>query len=223
MSDKESSVAAKRKARGDRRRNQTRTEILDAARRVVFQDGLADFSLTRVAEELGLTKPALYYYFKSKEALMFELLLIEHIAGAEQVQAAVETTDNGLDAVEQLMRTTFERYRNQLDLFRLAFTPRSAKDVEGLIGPEELERIRPVNDMLYGGTEVRLRADKRAKKFPKKRDPRRFAFTAHMAVLGLLNMKAITESSDDPLVHGDDELIDDICQTFQDAILGGLK
>ena len=56
------------------------------------------------------------------------------------------------------------------------------------------------------------------------RDPRRFAFTAHMAVIGLLNMKAIVAAADDPLIHSDDDLIDDLCTTFRDATLrGGTK
>ena len=90
-----------------------------------------------------------------------------------------------------------------------------------MMGAKELERIRPVNDMLYGGAESRLRADQRTGGFPKKRNPRRFAFTAHMAVLGLLNMKAIATSADDPLIHSDDDLIDDLCMTFRDAAAQG--
>jgi hypothetical protein len=94
-------------------------------------------------------------------------------------------------------------------------------EFEGNIGPEELDRIHPINDVLYGGAEARLRSDQRSGKFPKNRDPRRFAFTAHMAVVGLLNMKAIAMSAGDPLIHSDNDLIDDLCTTFRDAALQG--
>ncbi|MCG6949276.1 MAG: TetR/AcrR family transcriptional regulator [Acidobacteria bacterium] len=211
----------KREARNERRREQTRTEILDAARDIVLRNGLSKFRLDEVAEELALTKPAIYYYFDSKEALLFELLLREWVEAATEVEEAVEETENGVDAVEQLMRTVFDRYRDRLELFVLFFKMGPGGDFEGVIGPEELERIRPINDMLYGGAEKRLRADQRSGDFPGKRDPRRFAFTAHMAVIGLLNMKAIAASADDPLIHGDDELIDDLCTTFRDATLQG--
>ena len=78
--------------------------------------------------------------------------------------------------------------------------------------------------MLYGGAEARLRADQSTGGFPKDRDPRRFAFTAHMAVIGLLNMKAIAASAEDPLIHSDEDLIEDICTTFRDAVSrGGVK
>jgi AcrR family transcriptional regulator len=223
-SRKESAVRTKREARNERRRDQTRAEILETARDVVLRSGLAGFTLAAVADELGLTKPALYYYFDCKEALLFELLLREWVEAATEVQEAVEETDSGADAVEQLMRTVFNRYRDRLELFVLFFKMGPGGDFEGIIGPEELERIRPINDMLYGGAEARLRADQRTGGFPQKRDPRRFAFIAHMAVIGLLNMKAIAASAKDPLIHSDEDLITDLCTTFRDAALrGGAK
>jgi AcrR family transcriptional regulator len=215
------SARTKREARNERRREQTRTEILDTARNVVLRSGLAGFSLAEVADEFGLTKPALYYYFESKEALLFELLLREWVESATEVQSAVEGTENGADAVEQLMRAVFRRYKDRLELFVLFFKMGPGGDFERMIGPAELERFRPINDMLYGGAESRLRADQRSGDFPKRRDPRRFAFTAHMAVIGLLNMMAIAASAEDPLIHKDDDLIDDICTTFRDAAFRG--
>jgi len=210
----------KREARNERRREQTRVEILDTTRDIVLGSGLAGFTLKAVADELALTKPALYYYFDSKEALLFELLLREWVEAASEVNAAVDETDSGADAVEVLMRTVFDRYRDRLELFVLFFKMGPGGDFDGIIGPEGLERIRPINDHFYGGAEVRLRADQRTGNFPITRDPRRFAFTAHMAVIGLLNMKAIAASAADPLIHTDDDLIDDLCTTFKDAMRG---
>ena len=225
MSPKKGTDArTKREARNERRRDQTRAEILETARKLVLQSGLAGFTLAAVADELALTKPALYYYFASKEALLFELLLLEWVESATEVQAAVAETESGVDAVEQLMRTVFDRYRDRLELFVLFFKMGPGGDFQGILGPEELDRIRPINDMLYGGAEARLRADQNAGGFPKERDPRRFAFTAHMAVIGLLNMKAIAASAEDPLIHSDEDLIEDICTTFRDAVSrGGVK
>ena len=223
-SPKQSVARTKREARNERRRDQTRAEILDTARDVVLGSGLASFTLADVADELGLTKPALYYYFDSKEALLFELLLREWFEAATEVQAAVEVTESGADAVEALMRTVFDRYRDRLELFVLFFKMGPGGDFEGIMGPEELERIRPINDMLYAGAEARLRADQRTGAFPRKRDSRRFAFTAHVAVIGFLNMKAIAAAAKDPLIHSDEDTIEDLCRTFRDAALpGGAK
>jgi AcrR family transcriptional regulator len=212
---------AKREARSRRRREQTRNEILDTAREVILRNGLGGFTVAQVADELGLTKPALYYYFDSREVLLFELVLREWLELAAEVETAVDATDRGADAIEQLMRTVFERYRNRLELFVLFHKMGPGGEFEGIIGPDELERIRPVNGMLYGGAESRLRADQQKGGFPKERDPRRFVFTAHTAVLGLLNMKAIAASAKDPLIHDDDDLIDDLCTTFRVAARSG--
>lgn len=212
-------VQAKREARKARRRNQTRDEILDAAREVAVRDGFASFTLAAVAEELGLTNPALYYYFDSKEALLFELVLREWLACGARVEEAVEPTSSGADAVEALIRTVFAFYCERLEVFMLVH--HQVIDYRGSAEAVDLERIRPVNDMLYGGAEARLRADQESGVFPASRDARRFAFTAHMAAMGLLNMKAISAASDDPLIHSDTDLVDDLCQTFRLAAREG--
>jgi len=212
---KKSAAESKRSARTERRREQMRTEILKTAREIIVRDGVDGFAVSSVADEMGLTKPALYYYFDSKEALTFEIWIREWVDSAAEVQAAVEQTDSGADAVEAMMRTVFNRYRDQLDLFMFLHRMAPMGDLRILVGPEELQRIHPVNDMLYAGAEKRLWADLRGARFSKKRDARRFAFTAHTAAIGVLNMLAMVSTSDDPLVHSDDDLINDICQTYR--------
>jgi AcrR family transcriptional regulator len=212
---------SKRAARSQRRRKQTRDEILDAARDVVLREGLLGFSLTAVADELGLTKPALYYYFASKEALIFEAILRELVASAEEVHAAVEKTENGADAIETLIRTVFARYTTELDLFMLVYMTPPSGAYHEFLGPDQLQRIRPINDLWYGGAEERLIGDQKAGIFPKNRDARRFAFTAHTAVIGLLNMRAMTDAFSDPLIHSDIDLVDDLCRTYREAATRG--
>lgn len=221
---KKSAAESKRSARMELRREQTRTEILETAREVIVRDGVDGFSISAVADEMGLTKPALYYYFDSKEALVFEFWLREWIDAAIEVQTAVELTETGADAIETLMRTIFNRYRDQLELFMFCYRMTPVVELNEQVSPEGLQRIRPVNDMLYAGVEKRLRADLGAGRFSKKRDARRFAFTAHTTTIGVLCMMAMVSAQADPLVHSDDDLIDDICQTFRNtAEQGGAK
>lgn len=216
------SVRARRAARTLRRKDQTRDEIVDAARDIVLRDGASGFTLAAVAAELGLTNPALYYYFSSREALIAELVIREYLACGAAVRDAVEATDSGADAVEALIRTVFDRYRRELYLFTLVH--QRLGDLPNIAIDEAwLERIRPVNDMLYRGAEERLLADQRAGVFPADRDARRFAFTAHQAVIGMLTTKAMTESANDPLIHRDDDLVDDVCRTFRAAARQGVS
>lgn len=51
----------------------TRTRILDIARRRFAASGYADTSMQQIADELGVTKAALYYHFRSKSDLLLEL------------------------------------------------------------------------------------------------------------------------------------------------------
>ena len=211
---KKEHAEAKRKARKARRRKQTRDEILDATLDVALRNGVSGVTVSAVAEELGLTIPALYYYFASKEALLFELVLRDWLQCGADVEEAVAATESGADAVEAMIRTVFGRYLERLEVFTLVHHKMS-EFVAHLEDRGELSRIRPVNDMLYKGTEDRLRADQKRGVFPKERDPRRFAFTAHMAALGLLTMRAMTASANDPLIHRDEDLVADLCRTYR--------
>jgi len=57
-----------------RRREATRDEILEAARRLLVESGLEQVTLRGIAGELGMTAPALYRYFDSREALLESLI-----------------------------------------------------------------------------------------------------------------------------------------------------
>lgn len=47
-----------------------RTEILDAARRVIGEQGMHEISMDRIAREAGVAKGTLYLYFQNKDALV---------------------------------------------------------------------------------------------------------------------------------------------------------
>ncbi len=51
------------------RADQTRARILSAAIRQFSQNGLAGARTEQIAEEAGVNKALLYYYFRGKEAL----------------------------------------------------------------------------------------------------------------------------------------------------------
>ncbi|HET8996110.1 MAG TPA: TetR/AcrR family transcriptional regulator [Acetobacteraceae bacterium] len=55
-------------------RQETRSRILDAARRLFNRRGLTDVSIDEVMEAAGLTRGAFYSYFPSKEALYAEAI-----------------------------------------------------------------------------------------------------------------------------------------------------
>lgn len=75
----------------------TREQILDAARDLFLEHGYDKASLREVADEVGVTKAALYYHFRSKEDLLVALLepltqltldFVDDLAGDEPEQWA---------------------------------------------------------------------------------------------------------------------------------------
>lgn len=73
-------------------RESKRTQILDAAARVVQRDGIKTVTYDTVAAESGLTKGGLVYHFPSREEMI--TALHEHLAGlweAGMVSAAGKT------------------------------------------------------------------------------------------------------------------------------------
>jgi AcrR family transcriptional regulator len=203
-------------ARRERRRAQSREEILDAARRVVLRDG-ANVTLDAVAEEVGLTKAALYYYFPSKDALIFELVFSIAETEARAVATAVDAAADGPAAVAAIIRTTVERYAGRMDDFRLAFLYGQMIGSESIdMLPAYFERIRPLNDLTYGAAARKLdqpRGARGAAGVP----PRRLAFVAHLAAIGLLTVKGLVERLDDPLLYSDEQLIEDLSRIFAAA------
>ncbi|MDX8150683.1 TetR/AcrR family transcriptional regulator [Patulibacter brassicae] len=69
-------------------------QILEATLRCLARDGYADTSLQRVAEEAGVPKRAISYYFVSRDGLLIEAAdhLIARLVG--QIMQAVEALDD---------------------------------------------------------------------------------------------------------------------------------
>ena len=61
-------------SRRDRVRAATVTEIKDTARRILVAEGPEGLSLRAIAREMGMTAPALYRYFPSREDLVGSLI-----------------------------------------------------------------------------------------------------------------------------------------------------
>jgi AcrR family transcriptional regulator len=58
-----------------RPRSDTRQRIQEVARDLFARQGVQRTSLQDIADELGITKPALYYHFSSREDLVRSILV----------------------------------------------------------------------------------------------------------------------------------------------------
>ncbi len=201
-----------RRARIQRRHDQSRGDILAAARSVLLRDGIAAVTLDAVAREAGMSKTGLYYYFASKQALVFELVFGLWESHGEQVRDAVEQVETGPAALAAIIRNTISTYAPQMDDFRLAFLLGQVSGPSGLgLSSEQFERIRPINDLILRGAAGKLAGQHSVV------EPRLLAFLAFASALGLLTIKGLVESQGDPLLYSDEQLIEAMSKVFSAA------
>lgn len=202
-----------------KKRERMRREILDAARALLLEEGPDAVTLGSVSGRLGMTKPALYHYFPSKEALTRSLVaaLIDDEVG--KLEKAVERAGPGENPIASMIRAFHAHYRKDLHAFRFVYgqsqlylNPELGIDA-AMVRNEITPRTRHLFDMLesrFAGADL----DK-----GERRSIRRIGFVAWMSVLGLLTMIAIAEGMDDPLLYSDEELLDTIVSVFSRVTL----
>ena len=72
-----------------------RTRILESAHRVFSQKGYREATMDEIAEGLGLSKPALYRYYPSKEELFREIFRLFNQAASKALRESFQS--GGLD------------------------------------------------------------------------------------------------------------------------------
>jgi AcrR family transcriptional regulator len=117
----------------DRRRLQTRDEILDAALAVMADKGIAALNLTEVARLVGLRQPSLYQYFGSRTAVYDALFERGMQAHHDAVAAAIGSAPPGWAAVRAAMTATLRFAAQQPVLAQLLFT----RAVPGFVPSEQ--------------------------------------------------------------------------------------
>ena len=96
-----------------------KTRLLEAGIQLFAEKGYASTSVREIVEKAGVTKPVLYYYFKSKEGLL-RAILDEAVAWQEVFIAEVfEKPETSLDRLVKLYRRVYEALMENRDLFKM--------------------------------------------------------------------------------------------------------
>lgn len=77
--------------------------ILECAAAWFLRHGFHGASLSEIAKDLGITKPALYYYARNKEELLYKLHVRSLTAAKRSRDEAVAAGSNGLERVTRLV------------------------------------------------------------------------------------------------------------------------
>jgi AcrR family transcriptional regulator len=199
------------------RRERARDEILAVARALVLEEGLPALTMNAVAKRLGVTKPAVYYYFDGRDALMAAMALGALQDEADALVAAAEAGSDALDAADRFVRTCVDHHKRNLDAFRVVHVMGQlvpARDRESV-----RDKIPPITRRMYDALEARLAEGQRQGLIAADVEPRATAVSLHLAALGFAAMYATTEAAGDPMKQSFDLLLDQLLR----PLLRGLR
>jgi AcrR family transcriptional regulator len=100
---------------------QLKARMLERARAIYRDEGIAALTMRRMAEEFGLSTMAMYSYFRNKEALLSGLWVEAFEALVEQLLLAAAGRRAPLKILEAHLRTLFDFWEQRADLYRLVY------------------------------------------------------------------------------------------------------
>jgi AcrR family transcriptional regulator len=136
----------------------TRSAILVTARELFLRDGYRATSMRRIAERLGISKPALYYHFPAKRVLLEQLigpvvveverLLDRGLPDADDLDADGDESA-GQAARWQLLEDYFEVLLRHRDIFAMIVRD-LAQIAESPLGDRFVASLTRVNALVAG-------------------------------------------------------------------------
>jgi AcrR family transcriptional regulator len=97
-----------------------RTQILEAAMRVFARSGFQESRMDDIVAETGLSKGALYWYYKSKDEIILSIMnsmFDRELAGLEALQADERPASERLIEFTRVATNDLKRYTKILPLF----------------------------------------------------------------------------------------------------------
>ncbi|MEO7216077.1 TetR/AcrR family transcriptional regulator [Mucilaginibacter sp.] len=83
-----------------RLKEETRSSILDAALRIVKEEGWQALSMRKIADVIEYTAPIIYEYFANKEAILLELTRMGYLKLAKELEEVKSQNTNPADQLE---------------------------------------------------------------------------------------------------------------------------
>ena len=125
---------AARSSRRERVRQATVEEIKAVARAQMAAEGTAGVNLRSIAREMGMTAPALYRYFASRDDLVTALVVDAYDALADAMEAAVDAAGPGRHA--ERVRAAFGAFRDWALAHPTEFALIFGSPIPGYVAPE---------------------------------------------------------------------------------------
>jgi AcrR family transcriptional regulator len=128
-------------------REQKRNLILQAALRLFADEGFHSTSISKIAKSAGISKGLMYNYFKSKEALLKDIV----ISGISDLTRTFDPNRDGILTTEELeyfINQTFETLRANTKYWKLYFAIILQPSVLKMFETDFLNAIAPIFKML---------------------------------------------------------------------------
>jgi TetR/AcrR family transcriptional regulator, fatty acid biosynthesis regulator len=120
-----------------------RGQILDAASRLVVEEGLAALTMERLGRDVGISKALVYNYYASRETLLEALLQREQDDLRDRGMAAALRAESFEDLIRQTTRLYLEQVRDRGALIAtITADPTLAQSVEAV---SRVERDRTIS------------------------------------------------------------------------------
>lgn len=135
------------------RRKRNREEmigaILDAARAIMREEGVAALNLQELARRVGMRAPSLYNYFPNKKAIYEELFVRGMRQFRERVEQVIEQHGVGWEGMQAGLQNAMDFAQESPELFQLLFQ----RPVPGFVpSPAGLEEARKLVALSYRAT-----------------------------------------------------------------------
>ncbi|MBV9282219.1 MAG: TetR/AcrR family transcriptional regulator, partial [Chloroflexi bacterium] len=125
--------------RRERNREEMRTAILEVAREIMREQGIAALNLNEIARRVGITPPALYTYFEGKMALYDALYRMGIRLFREAEEELWRTTRPDWERIRAWFELRLRLAEENPELYHLAFDD----PIPGFVPtPESMEEVR---------------------------------------------------------------------------------
>ncbi|HJV84580.1 MAG TPA: TetR/AcrR family transcriptional regulator [Noviherbaspirillum sp.] len=150
-------ILASKKAAARRSGQASRDQLLEEAARLFALKGLQQVTLAEIGAAAGMSGPAIYNHFQSKNALFIETVCMMYEEEIAAFSELLDPLDSVHDALDRLLDNVPEMYRDDGVLQLLGLTAQ----LEAVRNPE---LFAPISRAVRERDEVGIRLARRAKK-----------------------------------------------------------
>lgn len=104
-----------------RQKEETRANILKAAKQIVKEEGWQGLSMRKIADKIEYTAPIIYEYFANKEAILQELTCNGFCILAKDLGAAKASSEDSAEQLEAMWLAYWDFARNNKEMYQLMY------------------------------------------------------------------------------------------------------